>query len=100
MNEEWFNGAKGPAIFFRSWQPDAKPHAIVAICHGLNSHSGEYLWVGDQLQAAGFAVYALDLRGRGKSEGERFYVEELSDYLTDVDTLVNIARSENPGLPV
>jgi alpha-beta hydrolase superfamily lysophospholipase len=45
-------------------------------------------------------VYALDLRGRGKSEGERFYVEKFSDYLDDVNTLVSTARTENPGLPI
>ena len=33
---------------------------------------------------SGFAVYALDLRGRGKSEGERFYVENVADYVSDV----------------
>src|SRR5262249_5631706 len=32
--------------------------------------------------------------------GERFYVEKFSDYLGDVDGLVRIARSENPGLPI
>lgn len=58
------------------------------------------VWPGEQFAINGFASYALDLRGRGKSEGERFYVEEFSDYLTDVNTLVDIARSENPGLPV
>ncbi len=100
MNEEWFNGSKSPAIFFRSWQPDAKPHAIVAICHGLNSHSGEYLWVGEQLQDVGFAVYALDLRGRGKSEGERFYVDDLADYVGDVAALVELAKTRHPGVPV
>src|SRR6185503_12276654 len=84
MNEERFNGLKDVGIFFRSWHPDAKPRAVVAICHGLNAHSGEYLRVGNQLQAAGFAVYALDLRGRGKSDGERFYVDDLADYVSDV----------------
>ena len=65
MNEERFEGVKGLGIFFRSWHPSGKPRAVVTICHGVNSHSGEYLWAGEQLQAAGFAVYALDLRGRG-----------------------------------
>jgi alpha-beta hydrolase superfamily lysophospholipase len=58
------------------------------------------VWRGEQFAANGFASYALDLRGRGNSEGERFYVEAFSDYLRDVDTLVNIARTENPGLPI
>src|SRR5215813_8537598 len=100
MIEERFNNAKGLTIFFRSWRPDTKPRAVVAICHGLNSHSGEYLWAGEQLKAAGFSVYALDLRGRGKSEGERFYVEDLTDYVSDVATLIELIKKREPGVPV
>jgi alpha-beta hydrolase superfamily lysophospholipase len=70
------------------------------LIHGFNAHSGYMKWPGEQFAGTGFAVYALDLRGRGKSEGERFYVENFSDYLADVDKLVNTARAENPGLPV
>ena len=72
----------------------------MVLIHGFNAHSGYMVWPAEQLSADGLAVYALDLRGRGKSEGERFYVEDFSDYLTDVDTLVSRARSENPGLPI
>jgi alpha-beta hydrolase superfamily lysophospholipase len=72
----------------------------VAICHGLNAHSGEYLWVGDQLAAAGFAAYALDLRGRGKSDGERFYVDDIAEYVSDVAMLIELANKREPGVPV
>ena len=57
-------------------------------------------WAAEQLVAHGFTVFALDLRGRGKSEGERFYVEDVADYVSDVDGAVKIAKSRNPGLPV
>jgi alpha-beta hydrolase superfamily lysophospholipase len=100
MNEERFDGVKGLGIFFRSWRPSGKPRAVVAICHGVNSHSGEYLWTGEQLQAAGFAVYALDLRGRGKSDGERFFVDDVADYVSDVSMLIEIAKKREPGVPV
>ena len=93
MDEERFNGLKDISIFFRSWHPAVKPRAVVAICHGLNAHSGEYVWVGEQLRAAGFAVYALDLRGRGKSDGERFYVDDLADYVSDVAMLIELAKT-------
>jgi acylglycerol lipase len=73
---------------------------VVAIVPGFNSHSGQYLWVGEQFAAKGLAVYAVDLRGRGRSDGERFYVEKIEDYLDNVSTLVTKAKSENPGLPV
>lgn len=70
------------------------------LVHGFNAHSGYMVWTAEQFAANGFAVYALDHRGRGKSEGERFYVEQLSDYLDDIDTLVETARSEHPSLPL
>lgn len=73
---------------------------MAVIVHGFNSHSGQYLWVGEQFAALGVTVYALDLRGRGRSDGERFYVEKIEDYVDDVATLVRQAKSENPGLPV
>src|SRR5258708_37235594 len=100
MNESSFEGVGGLNIATRSWQPEGRARAIMILIHGFNAHSGYMVWPGGQFAANGFAVYALDLRGRGKSAGERFYVEELSDYLTDENTLVNIARSEHPGLPV
>src|SRR6476646_6490973 len=100
MNEASFQGVGGLKIFTRSWRPTGTPRAVVVIVHGFNSHSGQYLWVAEQFVANGLAVYALDLRGRGQSEGERFYVDKMEDYIQDVDTLVTMAKAQEPGLPV
>lgn len=100
MKESSFEGVGGLKIATRSWEAAGKARGIMILIHGFNAHSGYMEWPGEQFAANGLASYALDLRGRGKSEGERFYVEEWSDYLTDVNTLVDIAQSENPGLPV
>ena len=100
MKESSFDGIGDVTIFMRSWQPEEKPRAVMILVHGFNAHSGYMIWSAEQFAAHGLAVYALDLRGRGKSEGERFYVKDFSDYLSDVDELVDTARSENPGLPV
>ncbi len=99
MKEEDFAGKNGTRIHFRSWKP-ASPRAVVVIAHGVNSHGGQYLWAGEQLEAAGFAVYAIDHRGRGKSEGPRFYVDDISDYTDDLGTLINLAKTREPGLKV
>ena len=69
-------------------------------CHGVNSHGGQYLWAAEQFVKNGYAVYALDLRGRGRSEGERFYVENVADYVSDVAGVVRIAKSRDAGVPV
>lgn len=99
-NEGTFEGVGGLRIATRSWRPEGTVRAIVILIHGFNSHSGYMAWPAEQFAANGFAAYALDHRGRGKSEGERFYVEKFSDWLEDVDKLVGIARSENPSVPV
>jgi acylglycerol lipase len=100
MKESTFKGGGGLNIFTRSWKPEGKPRGVVVIVPGLNSHSGQYLWVGEQFAAKDLAAYAIDLRGRGRSEGERYYVEKMEDYTDDVATLVRTAKSENQGLPV
>ena len=101
MNESSFEGVGGLEIFTRSWHPAVgKPRAVVVIVPGFNSHSGYYLWVADQFVNNGLAVYALDLRGRGKSDGERFYVAKFDDYVNDVATFVRMAKAQDPGLPV
>ena len=98
--EETYEGAGGLKIFFRALRPQAKPRAVVVICHGVNSHGGQYGWAAEQLVKSGLAVYALDLRGRGKSDRERFYVENVAEYVSDVAGVVKIAKSRDPGLPV
>ena len=75
MKESTFAGVGGLKIFNRSWQPQGKARGVVVIVPGFNSHSGQYLWVGEQFAAKDLAAYAIDLRGRGRSEGERYYVE-------------------------
>jgi len=98
--EDRFPGAGGLNIFFRSWSPGGETRGVVVIVHGFNSHSGYYTWVAEQLMSNGLAVYALDLRGRGRSDGDRFYVEKFEDYVGDVATFVALAKSREPGLPV
>lgn len=100
MNEEWLVGKGGLKIFVRSWHPKERARGVVVIVHGFNSHSGHYLWVAEQFVANGLAVHALDLHGRGRSEGERFYVEKFTDYVSDVHGLVKLAQAREPGLPI
>src|SRR6476659_6523925 len=97
--EERLAVAGGLSLFVRSWHPDAKARGLVVIVPGFNSHSGYYGWVAEQFVAANLVVYALDLRGRGQSDGERFYVEKFTDYVADVSAVVRLAKSREPGLP-
>ena len=99
MKEEKIPGPGALGIFVRSWCP-ARARGVVVICHGVNSHSGYYIWAAEQLVANGLAVYALDLRGRGKSDGERYYLEKIADYVDDVARARDAGEAREPGLPV
>jgi acylglycerol lipase len=96
---ERVEGANGLSIFFRSLRPKEEPRAVVIIVPGFNAHSGYYAWVAEQFVAIGLAVYAVDLRGRGNSDGERFYVEDFEDYVSDVEAVVKVAKSRGVSLP-
>jgi len=100
VTEDTYVGKGNLKIFFRAWRPDGDPKGVIVICHGVNSHGGQYVWSAERFAEAGFVVYALDLRGRGRSEGERFYVEDVADYVADVAGVVSIAKERDPGLPV
>ncbi len=100
VREDEIDSLKGTRIFVRSWLPHSTPRAVVVICHGVNSHGGQYHWAAGQLTGDGLATYALDLRGRGRSDGERFYVEDVADYVSDLANTVTLAKSRHPGLPV
>jgi alpha-beta hydrolase superfamily lysophospholipase len=98
--EERLEGKGGVRIFVRSWQPEERPRGVVILVHGFNSHSGYYRWVAEQLTARGLAVYAMDLRGRGQSEGERFYVASFAEYVCDVELVANLARARERDIPM
>jgi acylglycerol lipase len=95
-----FKNKDGLSIFTRTWLPQGKAQAVVVVVPGFNSHSGYYEWVAAQLVTQHYAVYAIDLRGRGQSDGERFYIQSFDDYVSDIDQLMDIARTQQSGLPV
>jgi alpha-beta hydrolase superfamily lysophospholipase len=62
------NTEDGVALFVHRWEPDVQPpKAVVQIAHGMSEHSARYARVAAELTAAGYAVYAHDHRGHGKT---------------------------------
>jgi acylglycerol lipase len=99
MDEATLKNQAGQQLFFRAWRPTGGARAVLAVVPGFNSHSGHYQWLAEQLLERGVATYALDLRGRGKSEGERFFVESFDDYVSDVTDFMRVVKAREPSLP-
>jgi acylglycerol lipase len=91
-NEQDITSKDGTKLHVRTWLPVGVPRAVVVLVHGLKAHSGLYEWPATHLANAGFAVYALDLRGHGKSGGDRLYAASMSEYIDDVRAVVKLAK--------
>lgn len=100
MTQERIIHPDGTGINLHSWPASGSPKAVAVLQHGFNAHGGHLSWAAEQLAAAGYACYAVDLRGRGKSDGERFFVDDFNKYLSDLQLAFDRARGEHPGLPV
>jgi len=87
----------GLGLFTRRW-PVEEPGAIGVIVHGIGEHSGRYEHVGSAMADAGIEIRASDLRGFGRSEGVRAYVESFDSYVTDLAG--EIAEAAAEGVPV
>lgn len=95
----WYEGAGGARLYCRSWPP-ADARATLVALHGLGDHSGLYPMIGEVLAAKGIAVLTPDLRGNGRSPGQRGYIEAWDDLREDLGRLLVRARAEAPGRPV
>ena len=98
--ESDFEGVASLRLYRQSWLPDGPPRAVVVIAHGAGEHSGRYAHVARRLVADGYAVYALDHRGHGRSEGPRAVIDRMDNAVEDLDRLIVLAASEQPGVPL
>ena len=98
--EGFFQGARGARIYTQAWLPEGRPRAVLPVVHGFAEHSGRYGNVVEHLVPLGYALYALDHVGHGRSEGDRVYVERFSDYVDTLATYVDMVSGWQPGVPV
>ena len=98
----------GIDLFTYCWLPASQPKAIVQIAHGLAEHAARYARLAGALNSAGYAVYAHDLRGHGrtvKSADDLGFFAERDGWRKCVDDLWQLNRyiaaaAKHPGLPI
>jgi alpha-beta hydrolase superfamily lysophospholipase len=96
----------GIDLFTYCWLPADQPKAVVQIAHGLAEHAARYARLAEALNAAGYAVYANDHRGHGrsvKSAGDLGFFAESDGWQKCVNDLWQLNRhvaAAHPGLPI
>ena len=92
-------------IHVKKCMPDTAPKAVVQIAHGIAEHAERYADFMYFLAENGYAVYANDHLGHGKSvqigsEKGIFAEKDGWSYVVkDMVKLHDLAAQENPGLP-
>jgi len=95
-------GAGATPIAVHRWSRDGEPRAIVHVVHGLAEHAARYEPLARSLVGRGYAVFAHDQRGHGRSirnpaEKGHFGDEEGWDrVLEDVEAVRRRARDAYP----
>src|SRR5262245_54864686 len=62
-----FERPDGLVLFVYRWLPNGSAKAVVQVAHGWGEHAGRYARVAEALCREGYAVYANDHRGHGRT---------------------------------
>jgi alpha-beta hydrolase superfamily lysophospholipase len=99
--EDSYAGDGGLKLYYQCWLPDGGPtRAIIAMLHGDFAQSGRYMSLPEHEAPRGYAVYAYDRRGWGRSPGQRGYIDRWNQNLADLDAFLQLVRSREPDCPI
>ena len=92
-----YTTSDGVSLFTRCWTTD-DPQYDILLVHGLGEHSGRWRRPGEYFNNRGANVYSYDLRGHGKSAGDRVDVESFEEFYRDISemALETVNRTGRP----
>lgn len=83
-------------IYYQGWLPEGEVKAVLFIAHGLAEHGGRYINLVNRMVPLGFAVYALDQYGHGKSDGVRVFINDFKDYIRPMKRFRDMVAEWHP----
>ena len=98
--EGTLRGIRGNDIYYQGWRPDGACRAVLVIVHGLAEHGGRYANLVERLVPRGYAAYALDHPGHGRSGGPRAYIGRFHEFTDGVALFVDRVRELEPDRPL
>ena len=95
---DWqLTGHGGVELQAQGWLPEGEVRDVIAIAHGYAEHGGRYGNLVDRLVPKGYALYALDHRGHGRSGGKRALVDRMAWVIEDFHRFVGELRARHGG---
>jgi alpha-beta hydrolase superfamily lysophospholipase len=80
-------GSAPTELFYQTWTNSEATRCLV-VTHGISEHSECYSKTAEALCELGWNIISWDLRGHGRSEGKRGYVERFEFYSVDLANLI------------
>lgn len=99
-SEGTFQGVGKLDLYYQSWHPAGKVRGILTIVHGLGAHSDRYANVVEHLIPQQYAVYAFDLRGHGRSQGQRGHINSWAEFRGDLQAFLTLIQTQQPQCPI
>lgn len=90
------NSADGTKLAYHSW-PVPNAELTFAVVHGHGEHGGRYERFAAGMAKLRMATYALDLRGHGRSAGQRGHIDAWSQWVEDTTTFLSYVESQVYG---
>ena len=92
-------------IVVDSTLPKGSPKAALVVAHGMAEHAARYGRFAGELAAHGYAVYAPDHRGHGRTAGGDDRLgwaggDGWNGMLRDLDRLTTLVEERHPGTPL
>ena len=101
LEEGRLRARDGTSLHYRRAAPAGPARGRLVVIHGFAEHGGRYGPLVQAAAARGLDAWAVDLRGHGRSDGARAFVERFEDYLQDVSAVLDLAaRDRSDGPPV
>ena len=79
-----------PALAYRVFLPAGDAKALAVVSFGYFENMKRYREVVQRWNARGIAIALYDLRGHGLSEGRRGFIARFSDYVDDLEALLDV----------
>lgn len=99
-HEDRFAAGDGLQLYEQSWLPAGETRAAVVLVHGVTEHGGRYARLANDLNQCGYAVHAMDLRGHGRSDGDRILIRQFDQYLDDAELFIGRVAERQAGKPL
>ena len=101
----WLSASDASKLFVNHWLSVQPPKGVVMIAHGMAEHSERYARLAQTLVDQGYGVYALDLRGHGRTaqhgvQGHFADQDGWQKVVNDLHSLQQHIRKQHPQSPI